>query len=159
MSFGPVFQHSLNPSVTLLNWVKIYNAVCTPMPIHRGCAHRHFLHHRKQTHLWESNLRHLRLAGVPVEMLTHYTNPPLWCTFFLCVAYSWYLHPLCTVCTTMAPRVLHFSAVHLLISVDAHIYQQMRKPQSNLGKNSRGYGTYHVGKCNGTENAEIPLRF
>jgi len=24
------------------------------------------------------------------------------------------LHPLCTVCTTIAPRVLHFSAVHLL---------------------------------------------
>jgi len=22
------------------------------------------------------------------------------------------LHPLCTVCTTIAPRVLHFSAVH-----------------------------------------------
>jgi len=25
-----------------------------------------------------------------------------------------YLHPLCTVCTTIAPRVLHFSAVHLV---------------------------------------------
>jgi len=24
------------------------------------------------------------------------------------------LHPLCTVCTTIAPRVLHFSAVHFL---------------------------------------------
>jgi len=24
------------------------------------------------------------------------------------------LHPLCTVCTTIAPRVLHFSAVHFI---------------------------------------------
>jgi len=32
VSFGPVLQHSLNPSVTLLNWAKVYNAVCTPMP-------------------------------------------------------------------------------------------------------------------------------
>ena len=38
MSFGPVLQHSLNPSVTLLNWVKVYNAVCTPTPIHRLCT-------------------------------------------------------------------------------------------------------------------------
>ena len=38
VSFGPVLQHSLNPSVTLLNWVKIYNAVCTPTPIHRLCT-------------------------------------------------------------------------------------------------------------------------
>ena len=34
------------------------------------------------------------------------------CAFFMCVVYSWYLHPLSTVCTTIAPRVLHFSAVH-----------------------------------------------
>ena len=27
-------------------------------------------------HFQESNLRHLHLAGVPVETLTHYTNPP-----------------------------------------------------------------------------------
>ena len=38
MSFGSVLQHSLNPSVTLLNWVKVYNAVCTPTPIHRLCT-------------------------------------------------------------------------------------------------------------------------
>ena len=38
VSFGPVLQHSLNPSVTLLNWVKVYNAVCTPTPIHRLCT-------------------------------------------------------------------------------------------------------------------------
>ena len=37
-----------------------------------------------------------------------------WCTFFMCVVYSWYLHPLCTVCTTIAPRVLHFNAVHII---------------------------------------------
>ena len=37
VSFGPVLQHSLNPSVTLLNWVKVCNAVCTPTPIHRLC--------------------------------------------------------------------------------------------------------------------------
>ena len=36
MSFGLVLQHSLNPSVTLLNWVKV--AVCTPTPIHRQCT-------------------------------------------------------------------------------------------------------------------------
>jgi len=34
-------------------------------------------------------------------------------TFFMCVMYSLNLHPLCTVCTTIVPRVLHFSAVHL----------------------------------------------
>jgi len=34
VSFWPVLQHSLNPSVTLLNWVKANNAVRTPMPIH-----------------------------------------------------------------------------------------------------------------------------
>ena len=39
VSFGPVLQHSLNPSVTLLNWVKVYNAVCTPTPIHRQAVH------------------------------------------------------------------------------------------------------------------------
>ena len=38
VSFGPVLQHSLNPSVTLLNWVKVCNAVCTPTPIHRLCT-------------------------------------------------------------------------------------------------------------------------
>ena len=38
VSFGPVLQHSLNPSVMLLNWVKLYNAVCTPTPIHRLCT-------------------------------------------------------------------------------------------------------------------------
>ena len=38
VSFWPVLQHSLNPSVTLLNWVKLYNAVCTPTPIHRLCT-------------------------------------------------------------------------------------------------------------------------
>ena len=38
VSFGPVLQHSLNPSVTLLSWVKVYNAVCTPTPIHRLCT-------------------------------------------------------------------------------------------------------------------------
>ena len=38
MSFWPALQHSLNPSVTLLNWVKVYNAVCTPTPIHRLCT-------------------------------------------------------------------------------------------------------------------------
>jgi len=27
-------------------------------------------------HFWESNLQHFRLARVPVQMLTHYTNPP-----------------------------------------------------------------------------------
>ena len=27
------------------------------------------------------------------------------------------LHPLCTVCTTIAPRVLHFSAVHYVIAI------------------------------------------
>ena len=27
------------------------------------------------------------------------------------------LHPLCTVCTTIAPRVLHFSAVHITVSL------------------------------------------
>ena len=75
VSFGPVLQHSLNPSVTLLNWVEVYNAVCTPTPIHRLCTQT-FLHHRKQTHFRESNLRYLRLARVPVKMLTHYTNPP-----------------------------------------------------------------------------------
>ena len=53
--------------------------LCAHQHPYTGCAHRHFLHHRKQTHFWESNLRHLRLAGVPVEMLTLYTNPPqLW---------------------------------------------------------------------------------
>jgi len=34
----------------------------------------------------------------------------------MCVMYSWYLHPLRTVCTTIAPRVLHFSAVHCNLS-------------------------------------------
>ena len=38
VSFGPVLQHSLNPSVTLLNWVKVYNVVCTTKPIHRLCT-------------------------------------------------------------------------------------------------------------------------
>ena len=38
VSFGPVLQHSLNLSVMLLNWVKVYNAVCTPTPIHRLCT-------------------------------------------------------------------------------------------------------------------------
>jgi len=39
VSFWPVVQHSLNPaSVTLLNWVKVYNAMCTPTPIHRLCT-------------------------------------------------------------------------------------------------------------------------
>jgi len=32
VSFCSVLQHSLNPSVTLLNWVKVYNVVCTPKP-------------------------------------------------------------------------------------------------------------------------------
>ena len=50
--------------------------LCAHQRPYTGCAHRHFLHHRKQTHFWESNLWHLHLAGVPVEMLTHYTNPP-----------------------------------------------------------------------------------
>ena len=50
--------------------------LCAHQCPYTGCAHRHFLHHRKQTHFWESNLRHLRLARVPVKMLTHYTNPP-----------------------------------------------------------------------------------
>ena len=38
------------------------------------------------------------------------------CTFFMCVVYILLiseLHLLCTVCTTIVPRVLHFSAVHL----------------------------------------------
>ena len=29
------------------------------------------------------------------------------------------LHPLCTVCTTIAPRVLHFSAVHSVFNRDS----------------------------------------
>ena len=40
------------------------------------------------------------------------------CTYFMCVMYSWYLHPLCTVCTTIAPRVLHFSAVQFKCNGD-----------------------------------------
>ena len=44
------------------------------------------------------------------------------CTFFMCIVYSWYLHPLCTVCTTIAPRVLHFSAVHI---IHVSIYPKM----------------------------------
>ena len=50
--------------------------LCTHQRPHTGCAHRHFPHCRKQTHLWGSNLQHLRLARVPVNMLTHCTNPP-----------------------------------------------------------------------------------
>ena len=50
--------------------------LCAHQRPYTGCTHRHFLHHRKQTYFWESNLRQLRLARVPVEMLTHYTNPP-----------------------------------------------------------------------------------
>ena len=53
-----------------------FTMLCAHQRPYTGCAHRHFPHHRKQTHFWESNLRHLRLAGVPVEMLAHYTNPP-----------------------------------------------------------------------------------
>jgi len=75
VNFWPVLQHSLNPSVTLLIWVKIYNAVCTSTPIHRMYTQT-FLHHRKQMQFWESNLWYLRLARIPVQMLTNYTNPP-----------------------------------------------------------------------------------
>ena len=60
VSFWPVLQHSLNPSVTLLNWVKTNNAVRTPMPIHRLCTDIS-PYQRKKTHFWGSNLRHLRL--------------------------------------------------------------------------------------------------
>jgi len=31
--------------------------LCTHQHPYTGCAHRHFLHHRKQMHLWRSNLR------------------------------------------------------------------------------------------------------
>jgi len=40
-----------------------------------GCPHN-FHTTEKQTHFWRSNLRHLHLARVPVDMLTHYTDPP-----------------------------------------------------------------------------------
>ena len=56
-----------------------FTMLCAHQRPYTGCAHRHFLHHRKQTHFRESNLRHLRLARVPVEMLTHYTNPHTVC--------------------------------------------------------------------------------
>jgi len=72
-AFWLVLQHSLNPSVTLLNWVKANNT----QPIHRLCTQT-FSTPQKQTYFWESNLWHLCLARVPVKMLTHYTNPPPW---------------------------------------------------------------------------------
>ena len=50
--------------------------LCAHQRPYTGCAYRHFFRRRKQTHFWESNLRHLCLARDPVEMLTHYTNPP-----------------------------------------------------------------------------------
>jgi len=41
------------------------------------------------------------------------------------------LHPLCTVCTTIAPRVLHFSAVHYLFEIcDQAINLQLQNLQS-----------------------------
>ena len=55
------------------------------------------------------------------------------CTIFICVVYSWYLHPLCTVCTTIAPRVLHFSAVHST----PHLFFYPQKGESLQGQDSR----------------------
>ena len=45
----------------------------------------------------------------PLISLTHPDRPlticMTWFMFFMCVVYSWHLQPLCTVCTTIAPRV------------------------------------------------------
>ena len=72
------FDQSSN-TVQTLQWPCLtgwrFTMLCAHQRPYTGCAHRHFLHHSKQTHFRESNLRHLRLARVPVEMLTHYTNP------------------------------------------------------------------------------------
>ena len=37
---------------------------------------RHFPHQKNKRHFWGSNLRHHRLAGLPVKILSHYANPP-----------------------------------------------------------------------------------
>ena len=75
--------------------------LCAHQRPYTGCAHRHFPHHRKQTHFWESNLRHLRLAGVPVEMLAHYTNLP---SQFHTVTYSVRIRP-CLLHVRIADRI------------------------------------------------------
>ena len=63
----PPLQHGLNPSVTLPDWMRPNNAVCTPKPIHRLYTQT-FPHQKNKRHFWGSNLQHLRLAGLPVKI-------------------------------------------------------------------------------------------
>ena len=101
----------INPSVTLLNWVKVYNAVCTPTPIHKLCTQTCSPPQKTNALLW-----HLRLAGVPVEMLTHYTNPP--CVFMNIVT----LRALSASCVRTELK----SAVHVPRRICAYVWIESR---------------------------------
>jgi len=66
---------------------------------------------------WKSNVQGITEEGGKVERMGGVRDPThqlLVHVLHVCrLLLTSELHPLCTVCTTIAPRVLHFSAVHL----------------------------------------------
>ena len=88
--------------------------LCVYQSPYTGRTHRHLPHQKNKRHFWGSNLQHLHLAGLPVEMLSHCINPPpiegqfspcrsRWCTLIFAVTAATgpgiLTHPSCSMTT------------------------------------------------------------